>query len=491
MATEQAVALDAAPGGFPWLRRAGLIAGPLLGLLLWLAGAPDGLDPRGWAAVCVLSVMVLWWISEALPVAATALVPLLALPVFGIATPAAAAAPYADPIVYLFVCGFMLAAAVERWGLHSRIALGIAAFFGARPARLLAGLMVASAALSMWISNTATALMLMPIALGVASAVASDGRPDPRLGALLVLAVAYGASVGGLGTPIGSPTNLVAMGFLERQGIAISFPQWMALALPVTLLMLVLIWALLARTLPADTGRDPAAAAAVIRAARHALGPVRTPEWRVGAVFGAVAVCWVLREAINALPGLAGITDLGIAIAGVLVLFVLPSGDPARPGPLLDWPSAERIPWGIALVFGAGLSMATAMEATGVTRWLGANLGWLGAYGPYLILLILVGLVIFLTEVSSNTATLTAMLPVIAAVAAALSMPPLTLAFAAAMAASCAFMLPIATPPNAIAYGTGLVPIRTMVRIGLWLNLVGIVVIATVVHLLGPFLLPG
>ncbi len=489
MPAEQAAALDAAPGGFAWLRRAGLIGGPLLGLGLWFAGAPEGLDPRGWAAVCVLVVMVTWWISEALPVAATALLPLVALPTLGIVTPVAAAAPYADPIVYLFVCGFMLAAAVERWGLHSRIALGIAAVFGARPVRLLGGLMVASAALSMWISNTATALMLMPIALGVARAVADDGKPDPRLGAALVLAVAYGASVGGLGTPIGSPTNLVAMGFLERQGIAISFPQWMALALPVTLLMLGLIWLLLARTLPADRGRDPGAAAEVIRTARAALGPVRTPEWRVGAVFGVVAAGWVLREPINALPGLGGLSDLGIAVLGVLILFVLPSGDPAKPGPLLDWPSAERIPWGIALVFGAGLSMAAAMEATGVTRWLGANLGWLGAFGPYLIVLMLVALVIFLTEVSSNTATLTAMLPVIAAVAAALDMPPLTLAFGAAMAASCAFMLPIATPPNAIAYGTGLVPIRQMVQVGLWLNLFGIVVIATVVHLLGPVLL--
>lgn len=489
MPLDQASDLDAAGGGFPWLRRAGLYAGPLLGLLLWLAGAPDGLDPKGWAAVCVLAVMVVWWISEALPVAATALLPLVALPVFGIATPTAAAAPYADPIIYLFVCGFMLAAAVERWGLHSRIALGIAAGFGARPARLLAGLMVASAALSMWISNTATALMLMPIALGVAAAVSQDGRPDPRLGAALVLAVAYGASVGGIGTPIGSPTNLVAMGFLERQGIAIGFPQWMALALPVTAVMLVLVWLQLARTLPREADQDPAAAATVIQTARAALGPIRSPEWRVGAVFGAVALCWVLRQPINALPGLAGVTDLGIAVAGVLLLFVLPSGDPVKPGPLLDWPSAERIPWGIALLFGAGLSMAAAMEATGVTRWLGGNLGWLGAYGPFLILLILVGLVIFLTEVSSNTATLTAMLPVIAAVATALDMPPLTLAFAAAMAASCAFMLPIATPPNAIAYGTGLVPIGRMVRVGLWLNLIGTVVIATVVHLLGPLLL--
>lgn len=487
MPNDQATDLDAGAGGFPWLRRAGLVAGPLLGLALWALGAPEGLDPRGWAAVCVLAVMVIWWVSEALPVAATALLPLVALPAFGIATPVAAAAPYADPIVYLFICGFMLAAAVERWGLHSRIALGIAAAFGARPVRLVAGLLVASAALSMWISNTATALMLMPIALGVAAAVAHDGRPDPRLGAALVLAVAYGASVGGIGTPIGTPTNLVAMGFLERQGIAIGFPQWMALAMPVVVLLLGLIWVLLARGLPA--GGDPVAAHGVIRAARAALGPVRTPEWRVGAVFGAVASCWVLREPINALPGLGGLTDLGIAVAGVLALFVLPSGDPVRPGPLLDWPSAERIPWGIALLFGAGLSMATAMEATGVTRWLGQNLGWLGAFGPFLILLILVGLVIFLTEIASNTAVLTAMLPVIAAVAAALDMPPLTLAFAAAMAASCAFMLPIATPPNAIAYGTGLVPISRMARTGLGLNLIGIVVIATVVHLLGPLLL--
>jgi sodium-dependent dicarboxylate transporter 2/3/5 len=489
MPTDRAETLDAAPGGLPWLRHAGLATGPIVGLGLWWLGTPAGLDARGWAAICVLVVMVIWWISEALPVAATALLPLVALPAFGIATPVAAAAPYADPIIYLFVCGFMLAAAVERWGLHRRIAFAIAAAFGARPVRLVGGLMFASAALSMWISNTATALMLMPIALGVAAAVSTEGRPDPRLGAVLALAVAYGASVGGIGTPIGSPTNLVAMGFLERQGIAIGFPQWMALALPVTAVMLLATWALLARTVPADIGRDPAAAAHVIRAARDALGPIGSAERRVGLVFGAVALCWVLRQPLSSLPGLGGLSDLGIAVAGALLLFVLPSGDKARPGPLLDWVSAERIPWGIALLFGAGLSMAAAMEATGVTRWLGESLDWLGGYGPYVILLLLVGLVIFLTEVSSNTATLTAMLPVIAALAGVLGMPPLTLAFAAAMAASCAFMLPIATPPNAIAYGTGLVPITRMVRTGLWLNLIGIAVIASVVHVLGPWLL--
>ncbi|MGL6291045.1 MAG: SLC13 family permease [Silanimonas sp.] len=477
--------------GVPILRRVGLVLGPALFGGMLLAGAPDGLSTEGWRAVALMAWVAAWWVTEALPVAVTALLPLLLLPLLGIATPAAAASPYADPIIFLFIAGFMLAAAVERWGLHKRLAFGIALRAGTQPRRLVWAFLAATAALSMWISNTATALMMMPIAMGVAVAVAVPTRGRLTFAGALALTVAHGASIGGIGTPVGSPTNLVAMGFLERQGTPLAFIDWMLIAVPIMLLMLVGVGLVLGRAVGGVHGAASdggAAAQAVIADALRALGPAQPAERRVGFVFAAVAVAWIVRPIVGDVPALAGLTDLGIALVGVLLLFLLPSGRPegAR---LLDWPTAERIPWGIALLFGAGLSMAAAMEATGVTDWLGSELAWLGAWGPFVVLFIVVALVVFLTEFASNTATLTAMLPVVAALAAAIGQPALVLAVGASMAASLAFMLPIGTPPNAIAYATGAIPMRTMMRIGIVLNLLSVGLITLMVQLLSPLVL--
>ena len=486
-----------------------LVAGPAAFAGLLAAGAPPGLAAPGWAAVALLAWMAAWWITEAVPVAVTALLPLLVLPLAGAATPGAAAAPYADPVIFLFIAAFMLAAAVERWGLHSRLAFNIALRAGTRPDRMAWAFLGATAALSMWISNTATALMLMPIALGVARALRPDDASPLPFAGVLALAVAYGASIGGIGTPVGSPTNLVAMGYLEREGLSMSFPSWMALAVPVMALMLLVVGfslSRLARRGGVEAGRTEAhgttgatagdsddlagarAARGVVLDALAALGPRSAAETRVALVFGAVALAWMLRPLLVELPGLAGLTDLGVALAGVLALFLIPSGR-ATGEALLDWPTAERIPWGIALLFGGGLSLAAAMQANGVTTWLAAELAWIGALGPFVVLLLIVTLVIFLTEIASNTAVLTALLPVVAALAAATGQPALALAMGAALAASMAFMLPIGTPPNAIAYATGAVPIARMIRVGLGLNLIGVLVIAGVVQWLGPLLL--
>ncbi len=480
----------AAQGGIGALRRAGLVGGPTLFALLLVVGAPEGLTPPGWAAIALLAWMAMWWVTEAVPVAVTALLPLLVLPLSGAASPVAAAAPYADPVIFLFIAGFMLAAAVERWGLHSRVALTIAKHAGVQPRRMVWAFLGTTAALSMWISNTATALMLMPIALGVARSLLPDDRAPLPFAGVLALAVAYGASIGGIGTPVGSPTNLVAMGFLEREGLALSFPAWMALALPAMGLMLLAAGVLLARQVP-QAGRDAAsesAARGVVREALDALGPRSAAETRVALVFGAVALAWMLRPLTSDWPPLAGLTDLGVALVGVLALFLIPSGRGGGEA-LLDWPTAERIPWGIALLFGGGLSLAAAMQANGVTGWLAGELAWIGALGPFVVLLLIVALVIFLTEIASNTAVLTALLPVVAALAVATDQPALALAMGAALAASMAFMLPIGTPPNAIAYATGAVPIARMIRVGLWLNLIGVMAIAGVVQVFGPLLL--
>lgn len=493
MATQTPEASDATPGAdsegtaTPLWRRAAVVAGPAIAAAMLLSGAPEGLEFAGWAAISLLVWMAIWWMTEAVPPAVTALLPLLVLPLVGAATPVAAAAPYADPVIFLFIAGFMLAAAVEKWGLHSRIAFNIALRAGASPRRLL-GFLVATAALSMWISNTATALMMMPIALGVARALPPRVEGAIPFAGLLALAVCYGASIGGIGTPVGSPTNLVAMGFLERNGMALSFPQWMAMAVPVMLAMLAAVAVLLALRAPRASGAGSAGGRHIIEDALAALGPRSRPETRVGLVFGLVALGWMARPLLVDLPGLAALTDLGVALIGVFALFLVPSGR-RRGEALIDWGTAERIPWGIALLFGGGLSLAAAMQANGVTGWMADQLAWVGALGPFMILLVIVALVIFLTEVASNTAVLTALLPVVAALAVATGQPPLQLAVGAALAASMAFMLPIATPPNAIAYASGQIPITQMMRVGLWLNLIGIIVIAGLVDRLSPFVL--
>lgn len=467
----------------------GLVGGPLLAGLMLLAGPPTGLSAAGWATLALLLVMVIWWITEALPIAATALLPLVALPLAGVANPVAAAASYADPIIFLFIGGFIIAAAIERWNLHTRIALSLAGAIGARPVALVASFLLAAALLSMWISNTATALMLMSTAIGVVRAMTPAGQaPDRAFAAALVIAVAYGASIGGIGTPVGSPTNLVAMGYLERNGLALDFSRWMLLALPIMLAMLACAWVLLSWRVR-RVRADAIAGRAVIASARAALGPISAPERRVLVVFLVVAAAWMFRPLLASVPGFAGLSDMGIAIAGALVLFVLPSGAPGPDrGALLDWPSAERLPWGVALLFGGGLTIAAAMSSTGVTDWLGSELSQLGIFTPFLALLLIVTVTIFATELTSNTATLTAMLPVVGALSQATGLPALHLAFGASIAASMAFMLPIATPPNAIAYGTGHVRIADMARVGLWLNLVGIVVIVAIVEALAPLL---
>lgn len=471
-------------------RLVGLWLGPLLAVGLQVLGPPEGLSREGWLTVSILALMIVWWITDALPYAATALAPLAALPLLGVTTPAEAARPYADPILFLFIGGFMIAAAIERWGLHARIALQIASRVGARPAALIGGFLLATLLISLWISNTATTLMLTPIAVGVVRAMQENGHDDPAFGAGLVLAVAYGASVGGMGTPVGSPTNLIAMGFLNEQDIALSFGQWMALGVPVILILGPALYVLTIFGLRKATADDVARGRSVLQAALDALGPMSRAEGRVLAVFLLVAAAWMTRELLVQVPGLERLSDMGIAVLGALLLFVLPSGDAERPR-LLDWPTASRIPWAIVLLFGGGLSVAAAMESTGLSAWLAAELGPLKGFAPLLVIAVLLLVTLLTTELMSNVASLTAMLPVVAALAAALEINPLLLVFPVSMAASLGFMLPIATAPNAIAYATGLPSLRRMLIVGLLLNLAGLGAILLVNALLAPAVLAG
>ena len=450
------------PGMLP---RAATLLGPIVFASLVFSGPPDGMTASGWAVLALLAWMAVWWIGEAVPIAVTALLPLIVLPMMGAADPGAAAAPYADQIIFLFIGGFILAAGVERAGLHRRLALSMLTHAGSRTVTLLAGFMFVTAALSMWISNIAATLMLMPIAMGVARTLGTGGRTDPIVGGALALGVAYSASIGGIGTPVGTPTNLVAVGYLARQGLSIPFTSWMAAAVPLMLVLLVVTWAVLAWPLR-RAARVPGIQDR-LASEKAALGPISIAERRVVVVFGIVGLAWMLRPLLTGLPGLSGLNDTTIAIAGAVALFLIPSGTGDR---LMDWPTAERIPWGIALLFGGGLSLAAAMDANGVTTWLGSSLDWMGQLAPVVIVTAIVCIVIAATEFASNTATLTAFLPVVGAVAVASGVEPLLLLFPATIAASLGFMMPIGTPPNAVAYSTGLIPLRRMLRIGIILN---------------------
>jgi solute carrier family 13 (sodium-dependent dicarboxylate transporter), member 2/3/5 len=458
-------------------RWVGLILAPALAIGLQFLAPPQGLSPEAWRVVSLALLMVVFWVTEAIPISATALLPLAALPLLGVSSIKDAASPYANEIVFLFIGGFMLAACVERWRLHERLALSIVSVAGGRPAALVAGFMCASALISMWISNTATTLMLAPIALGAARALSPDGKPDLTLGGALMLGVAHAATIGGIGTPVGTPTNGIALTFFVEAGEPIAFIDWMAKAFPIMLLMLPLAWLLLCLPLFGRKAHGRfGAIGAVVKNALAALGPMARPELRIGLVFALVALAWMTRTLIVQLPGLGGLTDTGIAIVGALALFLVPSGRGSGEK-LMDWPTAERIPWGIAILFGGGLSLAAAMEATGLAQWIGAGIAGMDGVSAFGLVAVLVVTTILVSELASNVATLTSMLPVVAAVAAATDAPLQPLAFPVALAASFAFMLPVATAPNAIAYGSGLVSLKRMLAVGFGLNVAAAVLI--------------
>ena len=468
-------------------RRIGLLAAPAVFLVLVLLPAPDGMSQAAWRTAAVGLLMATWWVTEAIPIPATALLPLVLFPLLGIAPIGAAAEPYANPIVFLFLGGFVLAGAMQRWALHRRIALVVVNALGTEPHRVVLGFMVATAFLSMWVSNTATAVMMLPIGLSVIALVAPpDGEGNPgqlNFGTSLMLGIAYAASIGGLATLIGTPPNALLAGYMEATyGVQIGFARWMLVGLPLVVVSLPITWVLLTRvSFPIRIAGIPGGRA-VLRARLHELGAISAAERRVGLLFAATALAWILRPVLDDL--VPGLSDAGIAIAAALVLFLVPAGATADPGDapprLMDWETAETLPWGVLLLFGGGLSLAAAVTDTGLADWIGAALSALDAWPTVALVAAVTAVVLFLTELTSNTATAAALLPVLGPLAVSLGEDPLLLAVPAAIAASCAFMMPVATPPNALVYGSGYVTIPQMARAGLALNVlfVGLITLA-------------
>lgn len=421
---------------------------------------------------------------------ATALMPLAAFPFLGIAPIQTVAAPYANPLIFLFLGGFMIALAMERWNLHRRIALKVLKAAGNRADRLIAGFMAATAGLSMWVSNTATTVMMLPIALSVVRLLLPASAEDVDAGkapvdpfpVALLLGIAYGASIGGLGTLIGTPPNALLAGFmLESYDIHVGFAQWMMAGLPLAAVMLVLTWWLLTRFAFPVGGRRIGVAAAVIDAELAALGPASRGEKLVGFVFLATGGAWILRPLIaKQLPGVY-LHDAAIAMTSALALFLIPV-EFRRGVFLINWAWARKLPWGVLILFGGGLSLASAIAESGLAAWIGDALSVFGAWPVIALVAAVTVVIIFLTELTSNTATTAAFLPVVAALAVSVGENPFLLVVPAALAASCAFMMPVATPPNAIVFGSGLVTIPQMVRAGFLLNICGIVVITALAY---------
>ena len=466
-------------------RRLGLALGVLLGGSLLLIPAPEGLDPAAWRTAAVGSLMAVWWITEALPIAATALVPLVLFPLLGIADINGAARPYANPLIFLFMGGFILAQAMQTWGLHRRIALGIVQWVGTRPKSIVIGFILASAFLSMWVSNTATALMMLPIGLSIIELaedrLAGPGEElAPHFGLVLVLSIAYACNVGGMGTLIGTPPNALLAGFFsESYGVEVGFAQWMMIGLPLVVVALPVVYGVLTWVYPIELEELPGGAD-IIGEEREKLGLISAAETRVALVFGATAVLWMTRPLLSKV--VPGLSDAGIAIGASLVLFLCPAGTEARA--LLTWPDAEELPWGVLVLFGGGLSLASAISDTGLATWMGEGVGALSGWPILLVLLATVALIVVLTEITSNTATTAAFLPILGAVAIGVGQNPFLMAVPAALGASCAFMLPVATPPNAIVYGSGRLSIPQMSRAGVWLNLLFVVLVTGLAYLL-------
>ncbi|MDQ0481810.1 SLC13 family permease [Guptibacillus hwajinpoensis] len=470
----------------------GLLLGPALFLCIMIFFDPSGLSDAGLAILASTVWIATWWITEAIPIPATSLLPLILFPLTGGLEGDLTASAYGDNTIFLFMGGFLIALSMQKWNLHKRIALVIISAIGTSTERIVLGFMVATGFLSMWISNTATSMMMVPIGLAVIYQVSEqldldteEGVPRFNFGKAIMLGIAYSASIGGLATLIGTPPNTIFAAVVnELYGIEISFARWMMFGVPLMLLLLFGCWYYLVKMAFPMKIKELPGGKEVIKKEKRDLGSMSAEEKVILAVFSLTALAWISRSFVLSELN-PNINDTVIAMTAALILFLVPA--PSKKGDfLLDWQTAKGLPWGILLLFGAGLAIASGFQESGLAQWIGDQLTILAGIHLFVILLLVTALVIFLTEITSNTATATMMFPIMASLSSAISVHPYALMIGAGIAASCAFMLPVATPPNAVVFGSGYLTIPDMAKAGFWLNVTSIVIITLAIYFYMP-----
>ena len=460
-------------------RRWGLWGGLAAFVLMLALPAPAGMSPAAWRTTAIIVLMAAWWMTEALPLTATALVPFLAFPLLGIMTATDAAAAYYSPILFLVLGGAMIALAIERTGLHRRLALAIVSRGGGGPAQMLLAFMAATALLSTIVSNTATTLIMMPIGLAILRAARIEPGQTHGFAGALAMGIAFAATIGGFGTLVGSPTNAIAVGIIEKAtGYRIDFLTWALYGVPLVLVSVPLCWLILMRVQKVSAADfDPAAA----RAGIGEVCPWSTAEKRLVPLVAMTVVAWIALPFVTPYLPKDSLTDGTVAVIAALLLFVVPDGSGRA---ILNWEEANRAPWGVIMMFGGGLALAAGIGASGLAGWMGVALQPLRAVPPLLVAALLVAIVIVVTEFASNVATASGAIPVVAGIIAATGIDPILLALPAAFAASWGFMLPSGTGPNAIAWATGHIALPRMLKAGLLLDLAGVPLMVGIVWMI-------
>ena len=474
----------------PAYKKKGFLIGLTLFFLMMLFPPPAELSSAGWTVAAIAVLMAVWWATEAIPVAVTALLPLALFPLLDITSFETAALPYANKNIYLFLGGFILALGIESSGLHKRIALKMILAVGSSGAKLIGGFMLVSALISMWVMNTSTTLMLLPIGLAVCGVISQTvpgmtNIDKANFDTALLLGIAYAATIGGMSTLIGTAPNIVFSAFMQdTYGVEISMFDWMKLGVPLAAVMLFGSWYSLTQYVFPIKFSASQEAKDELKKMLNEMGALTKDEIRISIIFGLAVFAWVFRTLLNNIEFLSGLTDAGIAIIAAILLFMTPSA--SKKGDLLKWEKSKELPWGLLLLFGGGLSLAAQISSTVLGMWIGQSLMVLSTVPPIVLILAVATLIIFLTEITSNVTTTTTFLPVFGALAVAIGILPVSLTVPVCLAASCAFMLPVATPPNAIVYGSNKFTIATMMRAGIALNIIGIIVVTMFAYFLAP-----
>lgn len=469
-------------------KRIGLVLGPLLFLIIILFYKPEGLSLEGKAVLASTAWIAVWWITEAIPIAVTALLPIILFPLSGGLDLTTTTSAFGHKYVFLYLGGFIIAIAIEKWNLHKRIALNIIHIIGSDVRKIILGFMIATAFLSMWISNTATSVMMLPIGIAIIKQLKDNPKTieneNQIFGKALMLAIAYSASIGGIATLIGTPPNLVLAGVVsDTYGYEISFLQWFMFGFPISILLLFICWRYLTRYAFTFTQTEFPGGKEEIKRLLKALGNISYEEKLVAIIFATTAFCWITRSFVLQ-PIFPALDDTIIAVFFAILLFLIPSKN--KKERLINWEQAVKLPWGIILLFGGGMALAKGFETSGLAAWIGNQMTTLQGITTILLVLLLVAAVNFLTEITSNLATTAMLLPVLAPMALTVDIHPFILMVGAAVAASCAFMLPVATPPNAVVFGSGYLRIPDMVNKGIVMNIISIIIVTLFVYFILP-----